>query len=145
TTTTLNISAVTIAMNGYQYHAVLQSGVCESVTSSAAILTVNPTSVGGSVASNQTICYNSPPASDLSLTGNTGTVVKWQRSMDNFVSNSSDIANITTTLTAAAIGALTQDTWFHAVVKSGVCSEANSSSIKITVNPASVGGSVAAA
>ena len=142
TTTTLNISAVTIAMNGYQYHAVLQSGVCESVTSNAAILTVNPTSVGGSVASPQTICYGSQAAGDLSLSGNTGSVVKWQRSTDNFVSNVSDITNTTTTLTAAAIGALTQDTWFRAVVKSGECSSANSGSVKITVNPASVGGSI---
>ncbi|HKB45618.1 MAG TPA: T9SS type A sorting domain-containing protein [Chitinophagaceae bacterium] len=143
TTTTLNISAVTIAMNGYQYHAILQSGVCESVTSNAAILTVNPTSVGGSVTSAQTICYGSQPANDLSLSGNTGAVIKWQRSTDNFVSNVSDISNISSTLTAATIGVLTQDTWFRAVVKSGECSSANSGAIKITVNPTSVGGSVA--
>ena len=143
TTTTLNISSVTLAMNNYQYRAVLQSGVCSTVESNAATLSVNPLSVGGSVVSAQTVCNGSQPANNLTLSGNTGTVVKWQRSTDNFVANVSDISNTTTTLTASAIGALTQDTWFRAVVKSGECSAANSGTVKITVNPTSVGGSVA--
>ena len=142
---TLNLSNVTLAMNGLQYHAVLTSGACSSVTSNAATLNVNATTVGGSVASAQTICYGNQPTSSLSLSGQTGSVQKWQKSTDNFVSNATDIANTTTTLTAAAIGALTTDTWFRAVVKNGECAAVNSSAVKITVNPTSVGGSVASA
>ena len=48
-------------MNGYQYKAVLKSGMCESVETSAATLTVNATSAGGTVATAQTICYGSLP------------------------------------------------------------------------------------
>jgi hypothetical protein len=132
-------------MNGYKYKAVLKSGACTSVESTPATLNVDPTSVGGTAAAAQTICFGNQPTNDLTLSGNTGSVVKWQRSTDNFVSNSTDIVNATTTLTKATIGALIQDTWFRAVVKSGECSQANSSIVKITVNPLSVAGTIPSA
>ena len=42
TSGTLNISAVTLAMNGYKYKAVLKSGMCTSVESTPATLNVDP-------------------------------------------------------------------------------------------------------
>jgi hypothetical protein len=146
TSGTLNISAVTLAMNNYKYKAVLKSGACTSVESSSATLNVDPTSAGGSVASAQTICSGNQPTNDLVLSNHTGSVIKWQRSTDNFVANSTDIANsASATLTKAMIGALTQDTWFRAVVKSGECSQTNSPIVKITVNATSVAGTIASA
>src|SRR5688572_2996919 len=144
TSGTLNISPVTPAMNNNKYRAVLKSGACSSVESASATLNVDAGSVGGTVAAAQTICYGNQPTNDLTLSGHTGSVVKWQRSTSSdFTDGVSDIPNTTTTLTAAAIGSLTQDTWFRAVIKSGECSSANSSAVKVTVNPASVGGGVA--
>jgi len=141
---TLTISDVT-GLNGKIYRVLISSNSASSgencSTSPQATLTVDPTSVGGTVASAQEICSGSSP-NDLTLSGNTGAVVKWQKSTDNFVSNSSDIVNTTTTLSP---GALTQDTWFRAVVQSGVCASANSNIVKITVDAASVGGTVASA
>ena len=116
---------------------------CESSTITGSV-TVNPVSVGGTVSSAQTICSGASPA-DLSLSGQTGSVVKWQKSSDANFSNAVDIASTATTLLSATIGNLTADTYFRAVVKSGVCSEAISSSVKITVNPVSVGGVVSSA
>jgi hypothetical protein len=113
--------------------------VCSSLQS--VVLTVVPSSVGGTVTSAQEICSGSSP-NNLTLSGNTGSVVKWQKSTDNFVSNTTDIANTTTTLSP---GALTQDTWYRAVVQSGVCASANSNAVKITVDAASAGGTVASA
>src|SRR4029077_9533419 len=84
---------------------------CASVT-----ITVNPVSVGGSVASAQTICSGTTPA-NLTLSGQTGSVVKWQKSSDAAFTLPTDIANTTTTLTGASIGALVSDTWFRAVVQ----------------------------
>src|SRR5204863_86676 len=86
----------------------------------------------------------SSPA-DLTLSGQTGSVVKWQKSSDATFTSPTDIANTTTTLTGASIGTLVSDTWFRAVVQSGVCTAANSASVKITIDPVSVGGSVATA
>ena len=143
-TTTLSISSVTASMNQYRYRAVLQSGVCTAVESDAATLNVNPATVGGGVSPAQTVCSGSAPASGLTVSGHTGSVVRWQWSTDGFASNSTNISNTSTTLSAAAIGALSGDTWFRAVIKSGVCDEAYSAEVKISVDPVSVGGSVSA-
>jgi hypothetical protein len=135
TTTSLTYTNITTTT---LYRAVVQSGTCSSANSSFATITVNPVSVGGTVASAQTICSGSTPA-DLSLTGNTGNVVKWQSASDVLFTTPVDIANTTTTLTGATIGALTATTYFRAVVQSGVCASANSASVKITVNPRPTG------
>jgi hypothetical protein len=135
TTTTLTAAAIGALTQDTWFRVVVKNGECPEIISAAIKITVNPLSVGGSVASDQTICSGNQPSSNLALSGHTGTVVKWQRSTTSNFSGgtTTDISNTTTTLTAAAIGALTQDTWFRAVVKSGVCSEANSNAIKITV------------
>ena len=116
-----------------KFRAVVKSGVCAAVNSSEATVVVDAASVGGSVASPQTICSGDQPDDDLVLSGHVGSVVKWQKSTDNFVNNSSDIANTSATLSKSTIGALSGDTWFRAVVDNGVCSEVFSSAVKITV------------
>src|SRR5206468_6771898 len=110
--------------------------------SSIATITVNPTSVGGSVSSNQTICSGSTPA-DLTVSGQTGNVVKWQKSTtSDFSFAVTDISNTSTTLTGAVIGALTTTTYFRAVVQSSGCQAVNSSAATITVDATTVGGVV---
>jgi len=96
-------------------------------------VTVNPLSVGGAVNTAQTICSGAIPV-DLSLSGQTGSVVKWQKSSDANFTNAIDIASTATTLPSATIGSLTADTYFRAMVKSGVCSEAYSSSALIQIH-----------
>ncbi len=96
-------------------------------------VTVNAAGVGGTIGSVQPICTGTSPA-DLVLSGNTGEVVKWQKSTDMAFTSPTDITSTSTTLTGATIGKLTANTYFRAVVKSGVCAEANSSSVLITVN-----------
>jgi len=119
------------------YRAVVQSGVCSSANSSAATITVNAPSVGGSVGSNATVCSGTNSGT-LNLIGQTGSILNWQYSTDGGTTWTS-IANTTTSQTYSN---LTQTTLYRAVVQSGVCSSANSSAATITVNAASVGGSV---
>jgi hypothetical protein len=91
---------------------------------------VSPTSVGGTASSDQTICSGVTPTA-LSLTGNTGTI-QWQSSTTSSTAGFTNISGATNaTLTLAA---LTTTTYYRAVVKSGVCSEANSNVVTITVN-----------
>ncbi|MFN8349189.1 MAG: FG-GAP-like repeat-containing protein [Spirosomataceae bacterium] len=113
-------------------------GGCETAVSSSTSLSVNPVSVGGTVSAPQTICANTSPA-DLTLSGQVGSVVRWEKSANASFSSPTPISSLLTTLTSAVMGTLTADTYFRAVVKSGVCSEANSSSVLITVNPQPVG------
>ncbi len=120
------------------YRAVVKNGSCAQVTTSSFIITVTPASVGGSVASNQTICAGGTVAT-LNLTGNVGSVTKWQSANNAAFTGAVDIANTTTSLTPTGV---TTTTYYRAVVASGGCAPANSSSALITVNPAPVGGAV---
>ncbi len=95
---------------------------------------VDAISVGGTIAADQTICFGSS-AADLVLSGFTGNIEKWQKSDNIGFTSPTDIAEISATLSSATIGILNSSTYFRAVIKSGVCSSANSASVLITVTP----------
>jgi hypothetical protein len=90
-------------------------------------------SVGGTVSSNQAICSASTPA-DLTLTGQTGSVIYWQSATDSGFTAPVNIANTTTTLPGASMGLLTTTTYFRAVVLNGTCANVYSSVAAITIN-----------
>jgi gliding motility-associated-like protein len=118
------------------YRALISSSVCPSDSSTQAVVTVNPLTVAGTLSDTATVCSGSN-SSVLTLSGNTGNVVKWQSSPDGI--GWINIANTTNTLTATNLTATTQ---YRAVVQSGVCSAANTNSITITVVPAVVTGTI---
>ncbi|HEY3371327.1 MAG TPA: Calx-beta domain-containing protein [Prolixibacteraceae bacterium] len=106
---------------------------------SSSSLEVSPVSVGGSVTGGTTTCSGSSSGL-LTLSGHVGTITKWQSSISPFTAWT-DIVNTASTYTS---GALTQDTQYRAVVTSGACSSANSSTTTVTVRPsptASISGS----
>ena len=141
TSTTLAGATIGALTSNTYFRAVVQNGVCSSANSAFVLVTVNTVSIGGTVASDQTICTGALPA-DLTLSDNTGTVTKWQKSSDVGFTLPTDIAGTSTTLAGATIGALTSNTYFRAVVQNGACSSANSASLLVTVNttnPPSVG------
>ncbi|MBF4519046.1 BspA family leucine-rich repeat surface protein [Flavobacterium sp. ANB] len=106
----------------------ITSGGCTGSVSTSKVLS-DPTSVGGSVGGGGTICSGATSAL-LSLTGHTGTVVKWQSSVSPFTIWT-DIANTTASYTS---GVLTATTQFRAVVQNGTCASANSTATTVTVN-----------
>lgn len=109
------------------------------ITSGAVTITVNPGTVAGAVNGSATVCTGTN-STNLTLIGNTGNVVKWQSStISDFSSAITDISNTSTTLTAVN---LTSTTYYRAVVKIGSCPEANSGVASVTVNPATVAGTV---
>ncbi len=97
-------------------------------------VTIDPASVGGTIASNQSICVGTTPA-DLNLSGNVGTVVRWQQSSDLAFTAPTDIAVTTTTLLGSTIGNLSANTYFRAEVQSGFCPSVFTTPILITVTP----------
>ncbi|PKP04728.1 MAG: hypothetical protein CVU11_04040, partial [Bacteroidetes bacterium HGW-Bacteroidetes-6] len=139
TNTAATYSEVPSSAGTWDYRAEVQSGSCSVAYSNNFTIVVDPTSVGGSVTpATASICLGSPTGT-LTLGGNTGTVVKWQKS-NNGGSTWTDIANTAITYSETP---LTAGTWlYRAVVQSGSCATANSASASITVNPVSVGGSV---
>ena len=140
--TTSTLSGVTIGnlSSTTYFRAVVQNGACPVTYSSSVTITVTP-SVGGTVSSNQTICSGSQPTS-LTLSGNIGSVVSWQKASNATFTSPTIIASTSSTLSGATIGNLTSTTYFRAVVQNGVCSSTNSSFVTVTVNQPSLGGTV---
>lgn len=99
--------------------------------SDIAAVTQEP-SVGGAVSPGQAICPGSQPA-DLVLSGNTGNVIKWQKSTSGDFTTATDINSTSQVLSSNTIGALNQTTYFRAVVQNGASAPANSGSATITM------------
>ena len=101
-------------------------------TSNSITMSISQPSVGGTVASDQSV-MSGGNASTINLTGNTGSVTKWQRSTVLDFSTFTDVVNTTTSVSGASMGGITETIYYRAVVQNGTCPSVNSSSVKITV------------
>ena len=103
---------------------------CEAASAnSSTATTVSPTSVGGTIAGSATVCTGTN-STVLTLSGHTGTVTRWESSLDNFATAGTSITNTTTILTASNLSATT---YYRAVVTSGVCTAANLHPTKFSI------------
>ncbi len=142
TTTTLNVTNITETT---YYRAVVNStspSVCNGLVTSSTPIFVSELNTGNVFAQNTTICAGSDV--ELYLSGQEGTVQKWQRSTDN--TNWTDIANTTTNLneTVASAGTV----YYRAVIEILSCGTSQASPSKeITVVSGTppVGGQVSSA
>jgi len=110
----------------YNYTVTLTGG-CGTITATGSI-TVNPTSVGGTVSGSISGCTASS-GTTFTLTGNVGSVVQWESSTDNFNTAGTPIGNTATSLTVSNVNVTT---YYRALVKSGSCSSVYSSIGSIT-------------
>jgi len=82
---------------------------------------INASSNGGVVTTSQTICAGSNP-SNISISGQIGTVLKWQSASDTNFTNPVNIASSSATLNGSEIGVINSTTYFRAIVQNGACS-----------------------
>ena len=101
-----------------------------AATSNLLKVTINPASVGGSISGSATVCAGTNKTT-LTLSGHTGSVVKWQKSSDNWES----VADVENTTPSLVVYDLITSANYRAVVQNGECFSANSSVATITVNP----------
>lgn len=94
------------------------------------VVTVNPVSIGGTIDGPSNVCTGSAVGKVLTLTGHTGTVVRWESSVSPFTTWQS-INATTSTITTEP---LTETIKFRAIVQSGACSQATSSTLTINLN-----------
>ncbi|HCQ14465.1 T9SS sorting signal type C domain-containing protein [Flavobacterium sp.] len=127
---TITISGIPTSSGTFNYNIPL-TGACGTVNATGTI-TVDSATIAGSINGDQTICANSQLA-NIVLTGNVGSVVKWQKSSDAVFTNPIDIASTSTTLTGAVVGAITATTYFRAVVQSDSCSSVNTNIIMVSI------------
>ena len=109
------------------------SPVCTTTTNIA--ITVNPIVAGTVAGGGQTICAGTT-AGDLTLSGQTGTIVQWQWSTSpTFASGINNItASASTTLTGAQIGAITTTTYYRVEISNGTCNHVFTVPVVINVN-----------
>lgn len=123
------------------YRAVVQSGVCSFAYSGTVTITVNATSVGGSISGSTTVCSGTNNGT-LTLSGYTGSIVRWEYS----VNSGSTWTNITNTTANQVYTNQTQTTLYRAYVQNNPCTGIYSANATITVNPlpnATIAGTVA--
>ena len=108
------------------------TGGCSNAIATRDITISDLQTVAGTITADQNICKDSTPA-DLSLTGNTGSVVKWQKSTDFAFTSPIDIPSTSTTLSGSTIGSLSATTYFRAVVQNGSSTVEYTNVVTITV------------
>ncbi|MEQ8686401.1 MAG: PKD domain-containing protein [Imperialibacter sp.] len=117
------------------YRVIVQNGVCSSSLSSVAEIEVSPATVAGLVNGSAVVCYGTN-SGQLTLSGNTGGVVRWESSPTGEVPWA-PVVNTTTTLDYENLLATS---FYRAIVKSGVCEEKITNKVKVQVDPATVEG-----
>ncbi|RBQ02641.1 PKD domain-containing protein [Pedobacter miscanthi] len=96
-------------------------------------VTVNPLSVGGTTTGDADVCAGAN-GGNITLTGQVGNIIRWERSIDNGVTWSAIIS----TANPFVFSNLAITTKYRAIVQSGSCAEAISTVTTITVNPGTV-------
>jgi hypothetical protein len=140
--TSINYTVSNISQTTYYRAIVNSTSGCSNLTTSAVPIFVSSTVAGNILADNNTICPNG--SVNFNLFGNSGSVVKWQRSStSNFSTGVTDISNTTTALSQTLSTAGTY--YFRAVVQNGSCTIANTNGYTITVSSGTppVGGTIA--
>jgi hypothetical protein len=132
-TSTITVSTGTSGQNGNI--TVRSVNGCGSSAVRSLPVTVNA-SIGGTVSGNSTVCAGTNNTV-FSLSSNSGNVIRWESSTDNFASVITPISNTTTTLTATDVTATTN---YRAIVQNGSCATANSSIGTVLIkNPVATG------
>ena len=122
------------------YRAVVQNDGCSVVFSNPSKLTIDPTSVSGNLAGIGPICSTANNGKVFSP-NKIGSTTDWLISTNNGVAWSLAGTNNDT----ISFNNLTNETWYRSIVKSGVCIADTTVIGKLTISPASVGGSVSGA
>jgi gliding motility-associated-like protein len=103
---------------------------CFSTLNSTKTIQVDPTTVGGTLSANATVCKGSNSGTLVLGSDARGVVVRWEYSEDNGATWS-NISNIASTHNYSS---LTKTTKYRVLVRSGACASAYSSEVVITVN-----------
>src|SRR6185437_5168736 len=131
---TLNLTAVTAAMNGYEYQAVFSNGVAPNATSVPATLTVDiPPSLPTQPASSA-VQAGANASFTAAASGRPQPTVQWQLSTDDGISFAPFAGATGTTLNLTAVTAAMNGYEYQAVFNNGVAPNATSVPATLTVD-----------
>ncbi|WP_294820292.1 T9SS sorting signal type C domain-containing protein [uncultured Flavobacterium sp.] len=104
------------------------------VSSDTADVVVSTPPVAGVLTGNQEVCANTTPA-DITLTGYTGNIVRWERSINTGFTNPVFISSTSATLTGLQIGNNFNSTrYVRAVIQNGSCPVVYSNYVEIKIS-----------
>lgn len=110
------------------------TGGCQAQTVSTSVL-VSPASNAGNITPNQTVCGESNQGT-VGVSGFTGSILKWQSATDA----SGPWITLESTSASISFSNLQQNTFYRAIVQSGVCDPDTSGIAMVTVNSATQSG-----
>lgn len=137
---TLNtISSTVFAMPSANTVYTGSTNAAGCAASATATITVTPV-VAGTVSGTQSNC-DVTAFTNLTLTGFSGSVVRWEHA-DNpaFTVGVTPIANTTNTLTPAQFGTFSTIRYFRAVVGNGICNTVNSNIVSVAITSTTLTG-----
>lgn len=123
------------------YRAIVQNGSFPPDTSTIVCITIYFPTVGGTILGGGTFCGGSGTG-NLYLTGNTGSVLYWESS----INGGSSWTNISNTSTTLSYSNITQNTLYRAIVQnSAFCLKDTSTTATFDINPLTVAGTLSSA
>jgi len=134
TNTTSAISFTNLTQNTY-YQLIVKSGICPAETSNVVQINVDQEPIGGSLSGGTYFCGNPPATGTLTLSGQSGTIVKWE---------SNDGAGwVTSPCTGTTCSySVSSNTMYRVEVDNGVCSSVYSVYDTVFISPSSVAGTL---
>jgi hypothetical protein len=131
-----NLASITVSPTASTtYWVRRKDNICNASTAAITqLVTVNPGTVAGTLnTSTTTICQNTVPSA-ITLSGQTGNVIKWQYAGNAaFTSGVTDIAVTSATLSPANMGTISATRYYRAVVRNGNCTTEYTTPVTITV------------
>ena len=118
------------AISANTYYRRKASTVNDAAVYTSSVMITVQQSVGGSIAGSAAVCAGTN-STVLTLSGYTGSITKWQSSLNSNFSSATDINSTTASITATNLSATT---YYRAVVTLGSCTSVNSASASVTVN-----------
>ncbi|OYZ51674.1 MAG: hypothetical protein B7Y15_04905 [Bacteroidetes bacterium 24-39-8] len=131
TSTNIFVRLTNLALNTASGNIQLSSTNAVSVNIATGIATISALSNAGIIAGANTVCAGTN-SSTLSLSGNLGSILKWQSSADAGFGTITDIANTSNT---QLVSNLLTNTYYRAIVQNGFCTQVISAPVLISVNP----------
>ena len=131
TAATLNLNAVTLAMNNNRYRVIINGSCPGTVTSTGAILTVSNTATITTQPANTSACVGNNATFTATASGSS---YQWQVSTDNGVTWTNIAGATTTTLSVNSVTAAMNNNQYRLVVSSCTATGLNSSAAILTVN-----------
>ncbi len=129
---TLNLPAVTTAMNGYIYRVVVSNFCTVNFTSNDAILSVSAITVIGNQPADQTVCAGSDATYTATATGS-GLNYQWQISTDGGATFTDLTGATNSTLTIVAVTDAMNNDRFRVIISG--CNTLTSNDAVLLVNP----------